>query len=150
VGNDDGVYKTSDRGKTWFRFGAGMPDVQVIDLQLDTTAGLLAAGTFGRGAWEIQLPPDTKTTVSAVSGKAGQLVTLKSDVKPSGVPGAITFFVDGAAIPGTATYDVSTGHAEQPYIITVAVGTHVITADFASSNESLGGDSGGVNDLTVK
>ena len=150
VGNDDGVYKTSDRGKTWFRFGAGMPDVQVIDLQLDTTAGLLAAGTYGRGAWEIQLPPDTKTTVSAVSGKASQLVTLKADVKPSGVPGAITFFVDGAAIPGTATYDASTGHAEQPYIITVAVGTHVITADFVSANDSLGGDSGGVNDLTVK
>jgi hypothetical protein len=122
----------------------------VFDIQLDTTLGVLAAGTFGRGAWEIKLPPATTTTVSAVSGKVNELVTLKADVKPAGVPGSIKFFVNGAPIPGTATYDSVTGHAEQPYIITVAVGKHVITADFASSNEALGGNSGGVNELTVK
>ncbi len=145
-----GVYKTTDAGGTWNRFGTGLPNVQVTDIQLDSKLGILAAGTYGRGAWEIKLPPATNTTTRNVEGQAGALVTLKADVTPSGSAGSIVFEVNGVAVPGSATYDSATGHAEQPLIINLPAGTYQITADFISSNEALGGNSGGVSTLTVR
>ncbi|MGI8990544.1 MAG: WD40/YVTN/BNR-like repeat-containing protein [Bryobacteraceae bacterium] len=152
VGAEDGVYKTTDAGGTWLRFGSGLPNAQVFDIQLDTALGLFAAGTYGRGVWEIKLPPPTTTSVSNEVGTPNELITLKADVKPAGVPGTVKFEVDGVAIPGTATYDRTTGHAGQEYIIpaSLSVGKHQITADFVSSNDSIGGNSGGVGVLTVK
>jgi hypothetical protein len=152
VGADDGIYKTTDGGATWFRFGAGLPNAQVLDIQLDTSLGVLAAATFGRGVWEIKLPPPTTTTVSNADGSPNQLITLHTDIRPAGVPGTVKFEVDGVAIPGTSTYDSTSGVAEQPYIIpaTLTAGKPEITVDFASSNEAIGGNSGGVGTLTVK
>src|SRR5262249_7958628 len=53
VGTDDGAYVSTDQGGTWSRFGAGLPHVQVRELELLPDLQLLAAGTHGRGAWEI-------------------------------------------------------------------------------------------------
>jgi photosystem II stability/assembly factor-like uncharacterized protein len=57
VGMDDGVYVSADQGNSWDRFGVGLPHVQVRDLELNTDLGILAAGTHGRGMWEILVPP---------------------------------------------------------------------------------------------
>jgi hypothetical protein len=150
VGGDDGVYRTTDKGGTWNRFGSGLPNAQVFDLQLETTTlNILAAATYGRGAWEINLPPPTTTTVAAVTGTTGASVTLTATVKPLNVPGTVKFEVNGVPLTGTATYDPTTGTATQSYTITQAAGTYTITADFSSSNETIGGNSGGVNTLTV-
>ncbi len=53
VGTDKGVYASTDLGAHWVRFRTGMPNVQVIDLKLNMTLNILAAGTHGRGVWEI-------------------------------------------------------------------------------------------------
>ncbi len=52
-----GVYQSADLGVSWSRFGEGLPNSPVTDLQLATIAGqgVLAASTYGRGAWEIDL-----------------------------------------------------------------------------------------------
>ncbi len=42
---------SSRAGAHWVRFGAGLPNVQVIELKLNTTLNILAAGTHGRGVW---------------------------------------------------------------------------------------------------
>ncbi len=55
VGGYNGVYASTDLGTTWSRFGAGLPNVLVLDLELNANLGVLAAGTFGRGLWEIGL-----------------------------------------------------------------------------------------------
>jgi photosystem II stability/assembly factor-like uncharacterized protein len=55
VGTDAGVYVSTNQGVTWARFGTGFPDAQVVDLKLNTTLNILAAGTHGRGMWEISL-----------------------------------------------------------------------------------------------
>ena len=57
VGNDNGVYFSTDDGNTWALFGAGLPNVQVRDLRYDPTNNILAAFTYGRGAWEISTAP---------------------------------------------------------------------------------------------
>ncbi len=56
VGNDGGVYFSTDLGAHWARFGMGLPNAQVADLKLNLTLGILAAGTHGRGVWEILVP----------------------------------------------------------------------------------------------
>jgi photosystem II stability/assembly factor-like uncharacterized protein len=56
VGNDDGVYFSSDQGNSWTRFGESLPHAQVRQLELNTDLQILAAGTHGRGLWEILVP----------------------------------------------------------------------------------------------
>jgi hypothetical protein len=53
VGTDVGVYSTSDGGTYWAPFGAGLPNAQVVELEDVPGQYLLAAGTHGRGMWEI-------------------------------------------------------------------------------------------------
>jgi photosystem II stability/assembly factor-like uncharacterized protein len=53
AGTDLGVYRTTDGGNTWERFGSGMPMVQVKDLFISQSGALMRAATFGRGLWEI-------------------------------------------------------------------------------------------------
>jgi photosystem II stability/assembly factor-like uncharacterized protein len=55
VGSDSGVYASADLGTHWVRFGTALPNVQVIDLKLNTALNILVAGTHGRGVWKIPL-----------------------------------------------------------------------------------------------
>jgi hypothetical protein len=55
VGNDNGVYSSSDQGVTWSPYKSGLPNAQVKTLVLDPTTNILAAGTHGRGLFEVQI-----------------------------------------------------------------------------------------------
>jgi hypothetical protein len=48
-----GVYRTTNGGASWSRFGAGLPFVEVDDIYIAPDAGFLRIGSFGRGVWEI-------------------------------------------------------------------------------------------------
>ncbi len=50
VGTDIGVWFTRDGGQNWARFGSGLPNVVVYDVDIDAQNRLIAA-TFGRGMW---------------------------------------------------------------------------------------------------
>jgi hypothetical protein len=58
-----GVYRSTDLGGSWARFGQGLPNATVTDLQLLPQFNRLAASTYGRGAWEILVPPPATTLV---------------------------------------------------------------------------------------
>jgi PKD repeat protein len=49
-----GVYRSTDSGGTWARYGAGMPLVNVTDLYVASDDSLVRAATFGRAVWELQ------------------------------------------------------------------------------------------------
>jgi photosystem II stability/assembly factor-like uncharacterized protein len=55
VGNDSGVYISTDAGVSWSRFQTGLPNAQVADLKLNTDLNLLVAATHGRVVWQILL-----------------------------------------------------------------------------------------------
>lgn len=55
IGTDAGVYRSLDDGKTWKKFGDGMPNACVTDLVFDPARKFVTAGTQGRGVWRIFL-----------------------------------------------------------------------------------------------
>jgi photosystem II stability/assembly factor-like uncharacterized protein len=69
VGNDVGVFMTTNSGSTWSNMTQplGLPNVQVNDLKVNTATGYLYAGTFGRGMWRIKLVNPATLAVSSVS-----------------------------------------------------------------------------------
>src|SRR5260370_1911889 len=73
IGTDVGVFSSSDGGTSWARFGTGLPNVQVKDLQVVPSQDLLAAGTYGRGMWEIKVPV-TATHLAIVQQPIGSIV----------------------------------------------------------------------------
>ena len=54
VGTDMGVYVLSS-SNTWVAYNSGLPNVVVIDLDIQYSSAKLRAGTFGRGIWESDL-----------------------------------------------------------------------------------------------
>jgi photosystem II stability/assembly factor-like uncharacterized protein len=53
AGTHLGVYRSTDRGASWVRYGAGMPLVEVSDIYLSGDSSLVRSATFGRGFWEL-------------------------------------------------------------------------------------------------
>ncbi|HUI83322.1 MAG TPA: choice-of-anchor D domain-containing protein [Candidatus Binatia bacterium] len=76
VGTDRGIYRSFDLGGNWSKWVQGLPNTSVNDLQGEIIGGelLLAAGTYGRGAWEILVRPwGSVATAIANSGNFGNV-----------------------------------------------------------------------------
>lgn len=53
AGTHLGVYRSTDGGTSWVRFGSNMPLVNVTDIYVSPDSSLVRASTFGRGFWEL-------------------------------------------------------------------------------------------------
>jgi hypothetical protein len=76
VGTDRGLYRSFDLGATWSKWVQGLPNTRINDVQGEIRAGqlLLAAGTYGRGAWEILVKPwGSVATAIAGAGNFGNV-----------------------------------------------------------------------------
>lgn len=65
---DAGVYGTQDGGTTWNRVGNNMPIIPVYDVEIDTSAQILVAGTHGRSIMTYDIA-DILTPVSIANPK---------------------------------------------------------------------------------
>src|SRR6185312_8351833 len=66
VGNDNGVWVTTNDGTSWSTYQSGMPNVQVRDLEFNSSLSILSAFTHGRGAWEISTTVSTPLVVNTL------------------------------------------------------------------------------------
>jgi hypothetical protein len=64
VGTDTGVFAAPGAGVNWSHYRTGMPNVRVSQLEINQGLNILAAGTHGRGMWEIQLGDALSVTVT--------------------------------------------------------------------------------------
>jgi hypothetical protein len=69
VGNDLGVYVTTNGGANWHEYRAGMPYALVFDLTVVNSSRQLRIATYGNGIWERKLLEDPVS----VNGTATQL-----------------------------------------------------------------------------
>src|SRR5262249_58707595 len=53
---------SSNGGTIWTRFGSGLPNAQVFQIELNTGLNVIGAATHGRGAWEILTSAATTLT----------------------------------------------------------------------------------------
>lgn len=78
IGMDVGVFYRDSSLNDWIPYFTGLPNVPVFDLEIHKTAGVLQAGTFGRGIWETplyQLDEETPT----INCPGPQLITFNAD-----------------------------------------------------------------------
>ncbi len=57
IGTDVGVYVSTDAGGSWQSFNEGLPVVPVVDLVFHRPTRTLAAATYGRSMFTVELPP---------------------------------------------------------------------------------------------
>ncbi|NNE43682.1 MAG: T9SS type A sorting domain-containing protein, partial [Gemmatimonadetes bacterium] len=57
IGTDVGVWHSNNGGVNWLPFETGLPNAVVVDLEIRSADDKLVAGTHGRGAWEVDIPP---------------------------------------------------------------------------------------------
>jgi hypothetical protein len=110
VGTDIGVFMTVNSGATWSNVNSNLPITQVFDLKYGN--GYLYAGTFGRGAWRIQVPDPVAT------------LALSDSSVPGGedLTGTVTLAGPAPAIGSTVTLSSSSSVATVPSSLTFAAG----------------------------
>lgn len=58
VGVDTGVFRSQDGGQSFVPYMEGLPEGLVVtDLKWNAAQSILTAGTYGRGAWQVQVDP---------------------------------------------------------------------------------------------
>jgi hypothetical protein len=75
IGTDTGVWTSENGGVNWLPFEAGLPNVVVLDLEIQDSLQKLVAGTHGRGSWEIDIP-SLLTGVEVANGNVSRNLLL--------------------------------------------------------------------------
>jgi hypothetical protein len=86
LATDGGVYRTVNGGTHWHPFDNGMPNVPVADLAVDPSAKILYAGTFGRGAYKLDITPGATKPHVDLYLRDDDLDTGERSPSPSGLP----------------------------------------------------------------
>jgi photosystem II stability/assembly factor-like uncharacterized protein len=55
IGTDIGVFYRDNNLGDWIPFNNGLPVVEITDLEIQNSSGVLRAGTYGRGIWQTAL-----------------------------------------------------------------------------------------------
>jgi PKD repeat protein len=133
VGTDVGVYESLDGGDTFMPFSAGLPlGLVVTDLEVDDVPHVLVAGTYGRGAWKVNL----------TGGPSNQLPVANFNFTTSGL--TATFSDTSTDADGTiasrawAFGDGTTSSATNPSKTYSAAGTYAVKLTVTDSAGATG------------
>ncbi|MDW8244843.1 MAG: hypothetical protein RMJ88_16695, partial [Thermogemmata sp.] len=95
LGTDNGVWYLSGGSGSWQRLGTGLPQVQVVDLDLNMNLNSLTAATYGRGVYQFFLDD-----VLANSGALRVMSGSSAWTGPVRLTGPTTIMVGGTTVPG--------------------------------------------------
>lgn len=180
VANDVGVFMTVDAGATYTNLGTshGLPPIQVNGLAFNPETRHLHAGTFGMGAWRIQVPITTGSISFAPSSvSAGDLsvgtVTMSTPAPYDGwkltlgstspyvtLPPTVTipegqtsanFLVGTSEPPGTGADAIVTARlGSRTYSGTLGIRGSLLGGLVLDRTEAFGGTEGSIGTLTLK
>ena len=147
LGNDDGVYSSIDGGASWSRLGDGLPHAQVRELVLNMALGILAAGTHGRGLWELNVGgPATQLSVlpstnAITAGTPFQITVTALDRlhnPATGYTGQIQFMSTdkGATLPVSYTFTAGDAGTHTFPVTLILAGSQTITVSDPASGFS--------------
>ena len=147
-GNGDGTFQSFalfDTGSA----GYGVQRFAVADLNGDARLDMVVTDPFATISVLLNTcAPSAVSTTTSVTPAAGQysdIVTLNALIAPAIARGMVQFSIDGSAV-GVAP--VAGGVAALPWPISASAGSHVIQADFTSSDPAYA-SSAGTSVLTV-
>ncbi len=106
VGTDVGVWWSADGGEHWLPFEAELPNAIVLDLEIQRSARKLVAGTYGRGAWEVDLPTETSTPPASNPNARLRLMLDPPLVNPAASQTAFRFAARSDASVSLMIHDV--------------------------------------------
>lgn len=143
AGTDFGVYKSTDAGASWARFGTGLPLVATRDIYLAPDGTYIRVATFGRGVWEaslVSVAPSVSVSPATANVNVGATTTFKATsnlapntvawTAPSGSFSPTSTAGDGAA---TTTYTAPASITGVTQNITVtATGSNATTTGTAT------------------
>ena len=142
VGSNKGVFASADGGVTWLPLGVDLPaGLQVWSLSFNPASRQLAAATFGRGVYTLNLD-NVAPTVSMTAPEDGSyvsgIVTVSATASDNHRIAGVQFRLDGANLgpeDTTEPYSISWDTSSSP-------GSHALTAvardpasNVATSNE---------------
>ncbi len=135
AGTDSAVYATTNGGAHWSVFGTGLPNAQAVQLDYNSNLQILAAGTHGRGAWEISVPVPSVTSVTTTTANGTYTVGASINVTVN-----FSAAVNVAGTPllalnsgGTAAYASGSGTSTLTFTYTVGAGQNTAHLDYTSA-----------------
>jgi len=94
AGTDIGVYVSTDGGARWVALKSNMPPAAVTDMVIHPREQELVAGTYGRGAWVVDIAPIREMTEENLRGL--YLFTVKpKPIRRDGAQGNYRLLGDG-------------------------------------------------------
>ena len=154
AGTDLGVYVSHDRGGRWESLSATLPTTPVMDLTIQSREGELVIGTYGRGAWVLDLAPVRDRTPAAGAAplrlypiRDGTVDWFPWETVPGDRRGRRSARMQVAATAaGAATISVqdSTGRVVRHWDAQLARGANTIVWD-----QQVGGANGVLNDAVA-
>lgn len=85
AGTARAAYRSTNLGVSWQKFGLHLPNTVITDLQIIPASNILAAATFGRGAWEILLSTQKQKAALPLK-QARRSAKNKAEGAPSAQP----------------------------------------------------------------
>ena len=142
VGTNRGLYISFDLGATWTKWGPGLPNVQISDVQgevLNWGYLLLAVATYGRGAWEILIKPSLILNRHPISQDEVAARRKQPRGSKGGLPiqDAFRVVVDGFS---AKQLGLTGPGSTLPNLPTLSPGTGIIITPSAIANTSENGD----------
>ncbi|MDR2562256.1 MAG: hypothetical protein LBC63_10880 [Holophagales bacterium] len=120
AGTDVGLYRSTNQGATWARFGDGLPLVSVRDIYIAPDNSFMRLGTHGRGVWETVMK--AVSIVEPLGGMfTGEAATFKSSTIGLG--------------DGVVAWSASAGTITQQGAFTAPAAAQMVTITAASVQE---------------